>query len=244
MDDVLLLEIDGLTKYFGGLGAVRDVSFRVDQGEVLGIMGPNGAGKTTVFNLISGVYRPTSGSVKFRENEITGFPPHKICRLGISRTYQIPQPFANMTALQNLVVAARHGGNMKGKEAQNEAMRILNFCGLLERKDALARDLTLLNLKRLGLARALATRPSLLLMDEVAAGLTDLEVEELLKLIQSIHENGICIVLIEHVMKVMAKAVQRLLVMNEGEVFAEGDPLSIMKSDEVIKIYLGEEAVT
>jgi branched-chain amino acid transport system ATP-binding protein len=237
----LILEVQGLTRYFGGLAAVKHVSFKLDQGEVLGMMGPNGAGKTTVFNLISGVYKPTSGSLKFRGQEITGFPPHKICRLGIARTYQIPRPFTNMTVLQNLIVAARHGRNMSGTEAQKEALRILGFCGLLERRDALAKDLTLLNLKRLELARALATRPSLLLMDEVAAGLTEAEVEELLKLIESIHDNGTSIVLIEHVMKVMAKAVQRLLILNEGEVFAEGDPLSIMKSEEVIKIYLGEE---
>lgn len=239
----MILEVEGLTRNFGGLVAVKDVSFKVDEGEVLGIMGPNGAGKTTVFNLISGVYKPTSGSLKFRGQEITGFPPHKICRLGIGRTYQIPRPFSNMTVLQNLIVGARHGRNLNGSQAQAEALRILDFCGLVEKRDVFAKDLTLLNLKRLELARALATRPSLLLMDEVAAGLTEDEVEELLKLIESIHRNGTSIVLIEHVMKVMAKAVQRLLILNEGEVFAEGDPLSIMKSEEVIKIYLGEEVV-
>lgn len=239
----MILEVEGLTKFFGGLAAVKDVSFNVDQGQVLGIMGPNGAGKTTVFNLISGIYKPTSGRIRFRGQDVTGLPPHKICRLGIGRTYQIPRPFTNMTVLQNLMVAARHGRNLKKGEAEKEALRILAFCALLEKKDVLARDLMLLNLKRLELARALATKPALLLMDEVAAGLTEVEVEELLGLIESIHGNGTTIVLIEHVMKVMAKAVERLLILNEGGIFAEGEPLSIMKSEEVIKIYLGEEVV-
>ncbi len=237
--EVPILSVDGLNKYFGGLVAVRDLSFDVQSGEVIGLMGPNGAGKTTLINLISGEYKTDSGTVKFKGNDITGLPPHKICHLGIARTYQIPQPFVRLTALQNIVVAARFGRGLEKDAAEREAAKILDTVGLSEKKDMPAGDLVVVTLKRLELARVLATNPTLLLIDEVAAGLTESEIPQVLDLLKEIHEMGITIILIEHVMKVMMEAVDRIIVMDKGKKIAEGTPNEVMENKEVIEAYLG-----
>jgi len=234
-----ILSVAGMNKHFGGLAAVRDLSCDVQAGETLGLMGPNGAGKTTLINIIAGEYKPDSGTVKFKGNDIVGLPPHKICHLGIARTYQIPQPFTNLTALQNIVVAAEYGRGLGKAAAESEAPKLLDMVDLLEKKDVFARDLASITLKRLELARALASNPTLLLIDEVAAGLTEAEIPQVLDLLKKIHEMDITIILIEHVMKVMVEAVDRIIVMDKGMKLTEGKPNEVMEDRKVIEAYLG-----
>lgn len=234
-----ILSLAGVNKYFGGVRAVSNLSFDVPPGEILGLMGPNGAGKTTVLNIISGVYKPDSGVIKFKKNNITGLPGDKVCHLGIARTFQVPQPFVNLTVLQNILVAARYGRGLDKAAAESEATRILDVVNLLEKKDALAKELLVVSLKRLELARALATKPEFLLLDEVAAGLTDTEIPQLLNILKAVHDMGITIMLIEHVMKVMMEAVDRIIVMEEGAKIAEGTPKEIMADRKVIEAYFG-----
>jgi branched-chain amino acid transport system ATP-binding protein len=234
-----ILSVDGVNKHFGGLVAVADLSFDVKAGEVLGLMGPNGAGKTTLLNVIAGEYKPDSGTVTFKGNDITGCPPHKLCHRGIARTYQIPQPFVKLTVLQNIAVAAIFGRGLGKSAAEHEAADLLTFVGLAEKKDMLAGDLEEISLKRLELARVLATNPTILMIDELAAGLTETEIPQVLDLLKAINKKGITIILIEHVMKVMTKAVDRIIVMDEGMKIAEGKPAAIMKNKKVIKAYLG-----
>jgi branched-chain amino acid transport system ATP-binding protein len=234
-----ILSINRVNKHFGGLVAIQDLSFDMQAGEVMGLMGPNGAGKTTLLNIISGEYRLDSGRVKFKGNDITGLPPHKICHLGIARTYQIPQPFVSLTALQNIAVAAIYGRGLNKSAAEQEAMKILNLVGLSEKKEMNAGDLEEISLKRLELARVLATNPTLLLIDELAGGLTEKEIPRVLDLLREIKEMGISIILIEHVMKVMMKAVDRVIVMDEGIKIAEGTPNEVMDNKKVIEAYFG-----
>ena len=239
MPDILV--IDKLTKWFGNLAAVNDLSFNVKQGEILGMMGPNGAGKTTVFNLITGVYPPTAGKVTYQGKDVTHFSASHRCRLGIGRTYQIPRPFENMTVLENLLVGAEYGGQLKGKEARALCAEILDFTGLTPKKDLFAGKLMLLDRKRLELARGLATKPSLLLIDEVAAGLTEGEVERLLEIVNAIRSKGVTIIWVEHILMMMNKGVDRLLVISGGQALMCGDPRECMESKEVQEVYLGAE---
>lgn len=236
-----ILSVQNLTKTFGNLTVVYNLTFDVQEGEILGMMGPNGAGKTTVFNLITGVYKPNGGKVTYKGKEVTHLPASQRCRLGIGRTYQIPRPFENMTVFENLLVGAEYGANLTGKQAHEEATEILKFTGLLSKKDIFSGKLLLLDRKRLELARALATRPKLLLIDEVAAGLTEAEVENLLHIVKSIQQKGITIIWVEHILMMMHKGVDRLLVINGGQFLLCGDPKECMESKEVQEVYLGME---
>jgi branched-chain amino acid transport system ATP-binding protein len=237
-----LLSVAGICKHFGGVAAIRDISFDVQAGEVLGMMGPNGAGKSTLLNLISGEHKPDSGTVNLKGHSIIGLSTHRICHLGIARTYQIPQPFVNLTALRNITVAAEYGTGLSKAAAESKAIQILDMVDLLEKKDILARDLQAITLKRLELARALATGPTLLLLDEVASGLTEEEIPRILEILQRVRELGITYILVEHVMRVMTKAVDRIIVMDKGTKIAEGPPIEVMENRKVIEAYLGESA--
>ncbi|MFC1910103.1 ABC transporter ATP-binding protein [Chloroflexota bacterium] len=236
---VPILAVKNVSKRFGGVTAVKEMTFEVAEGEIVGIMGPNGAGKTTLLNLINGEYKPDSGKIFFRENDITGLPPHKICRLGIGRTYQIPLPYTHLTSKQNLMVPALYGAGLSRGEAEKQAEELLKFTGLSHRKNMLAEDLLTVTLKRLEMARVLAMKPKLILLDEVAAGLNEEEIPVILKLLKEIHNRGIAILLIEHVIKVLVDAVDRIVVMDKGTKIAEGEPQEVMKNPVVIEAYLG-----
>lgn len=235
-----LLSIDRVTKHFGGLTAVKDISFDIHEGEAVGLMGPNGAGKTTLINLIAGVHRPDAGEVRFKGKEISGLPAHRICHAGIARTYQVPQPFKTLTARENIMAAAIYGGGLSRSEAVTEATRILEDLDMGEKRDTVTVDMDEVSLKRLELARVLATKPSLLLVDEVAAGLTEVEIPRVLEILREIRGRGVTILLIEHIMKVMTEAVDRIIVMVTGEKITEGVPEEVMKDRRVIEAYLGE----
>jgi len=239
MSDILIA--NELTKDFGRLRAVDQLSFEVREGEILGMMGPNGAGKTTVFNLLTGVYKPDRGTINFNGRDITHESPSRRCRLGIGRTYQIPRPFKKMTAYENMLVGSVHGGRLSEKEARKGVHEILEMVGLLPKKNHFAGSLSFLDRKRLELGRALATNPTLLLIDEVAAGLTEAEVEQVLKIVKRIQERGITIVWIEHILMMMSEGVERLLMIAEGQQLLCGDPKEVMGSKEVLDVYLGVE---
>jgi branched-chain amino acid transport system ATP-binding protein len=240
--DRSILKIEGLSKSFAGLMAVKEISFTVDEGEILGLIGPNGSGKTTLFNLISGFLRPDGGKIKFRGKEITGLKPHRICEAGIVRTFQLVKPFGEMTALQNVVAGRTYGCKpiRSLKQARTEAEEILEFTGLSRKKSVVAGQLGLADRKRLEIARALATKPDLLLLDESMSGLNPVETKDAIRLIKEIRDSGITVIIVEHVMKVVIGISDRIIVMNAGEKIAEGKALEITANKTVIAAYLGK----
>jgi len=237
----VLLSLDGLSKSFGSLKVTDDITLHVPEGQALGVLGPNGAGKTTLFNLISGDLWPDRGGVLFQGENVTRLPPHQRCRKGIGRTYQIPHPFVGMTVFENLLVAATHGAGLHEYEAYPVCVNVLERTGLKKRANALAGSLTLLDRKRLELARALATQPKLLLLDEIAGGLTDHEALALVDLINEIRASGISLIWIEHVVHALLKVADRLIVMDFGAMLAEGEPRAVMDNAEVRRVYMGIE---
>ncbi|MCK0505389.1 ABC transporter ATP-binding protein [Aromatoleum anaerobium] len=236
-----ILSLERVSKSYGALKVTDGISFTLGDGEMLGILGPNGAGKTTLFNLISGDVRADEGRVMFRGKEIGALPPHHRCRLGIGRSYQIPHPFAGMTVFENLLVGATFGESMAEQDAEPICIEILDKTGLKKKANQLAGSLTLLDRKRLELARALATRPQLLLLDEIAGGLTEQEAKELVRLIQEIKAQGVSMIWIEHVVHALLAVADRLLVVNFGSKLAEGEPESVMNNPEVKRVYMGIE---
>lgn len=238
----VILEGKGVTKYFGGLAAVHNVDFQVQEGEIFGLIGPNGAGKTTLFRTIAGIYAPTSGRIFFQGQEITGLKPYVICRLGITTTHQVVRPFLEMTVLENVMVGASFGrGWVSGetRDVRREAMRVLEFTGLAPKASVLAGNLTLPDRKRLEIARALATRPAVLLLDEVIAGLNPTETVQTMQLIREIRNQGITVVMVEHVMQAVMGISDRIMVLNYGEKIAEGSPQEVATNPQVIAAYLG-----
>ena len=237
-----ILEGEKVTKHFGGLAAVSKVDFNVDRGEIVGLIGPNGAGKTTLFNLISGALTLTSGVIRFKEKRISGLKPHQICRAGVARTFQSVKVFANMPVLQNVLLGSLFGTPtaMSSADAAREATELLEFVGLSAVMATPAKDLTLANQKRVEVARALATKPELLLLDEVMAGLNPTEVAQAMELVTRIRDKGITIFMIEHVMKAIMGVCDRIMVFHHGEKIAEGTPPEIATSKSVIEVYLGE----
>jgi len=236
-----LLELESVSKSFGALKVVDQVSLTVHENEALGILGPNGAGKTTLFNLISGDLRPDAGRILLAGENVTTLAPHRRCRSGIGRSYQIPHPFSGMTVFENLLVAAVFGGAMSESEAAAQCVDILSRTGLARRANQLAGSLTLLDRKRLELARALATRPRVLLLDEIAGGLTEHEARTLVDTIQEIRAQNVAIVWIEHVVHALLACVQRLVVLNFGALIAQGEPHAVVTSAEVQRVYMGIE---
>jgi branched-chain amino acid transport system ATP-binding protein len=237
-----VLEAEKVTKYFGGLAAVSNVDFHVNQGEIFGLIGPNGAGKTTLFNLISGALVLKSGEIRFKGEKITGLKPHQICRMGVARTFQSVKIFANIPARENVLLGSLFGTStgMSSADATREAAGLLEFLGLSAVRATPAKDLTLANQKRLEVARALATKPELLLLDELMAGLNPTETAEAMELVTNIRAKGITIFMIEHVMKAIMGVCDRIMVLHHGEKIAEGTPKEITTSKKVIEVYLGE----
>jgi branched-chain amino acid transport system ATP-binding protein len=236
-----ILAVKQLSKSFGKVRAVFDLSFEVEQREILGIIGPNGAGKTTLFNLISGEITPDEGEVKFNGRNITRTAMFRRCRQGIARTYQIPRPFLNMSVLENIMVGAIYGAGMGLRRSREKCDEILTQTSLTSKRNVLAGTLSLLDRKRLELAKALSTEPTLLLVDEVAGGLTEAEVEEVLAIIHSVRKTGVTILWVEHIIMAMQKGPDRLLVVNFGRRLFCGRPEETFRSEEVQKIYLGAE---
>jgi ABC-type branched-subunit amino acid transport system ATPase component len=236
-----LLRLEGISKSFGGVSAIRGVDLEVSDGEILGLIGPNGSGKTTLFNVVTGFEQPDSGNVILEGRKITGARPSAVCRSGIARTFQIVRPFLHLTALQNIAVARAYGREPapSKKQAEAEALTLLELIGLSHLRDAPARSLTLVSRKRLELGRALASRPRLLLLDELLAGLNPSEVLADLDLIRRVREMGITIVIVEHLVQAVFSLCDRVVVMNAGEKIADGTPAMVASDQHVIDAYLG-----
>jgi branched-chain amino acid transport system ATP-binding protein len=234
-----MLELASLSRTFGGLVVIDRLDFKVDEGEIVGILGPNGAGKTTLFNMIAGVLPPSGGRIVFAGGDVTRMRPWHRCRLGIGRTYQIPKPFARMSVFENVLTAAVHGGKMSLARAKPEAEAILSRVGLAHRARLPAGQLALLDMKQLELAKALALRPRLLLLDEIAGGLTEVECDVLIGTIKDVHRSGVTIVWIEHVIQALRRIVTRLAVLSGGSFIASGAPQDVLADRRVKEAYFG-----
>lgn len=234
-----VLEVEGTTKRFGGLTAIEDVSFTVKEGEILSIIGPNGAGKSTLFNCITGFYRPDAGKVLFRGKDITTASAHKICKLGIARTFQIVQVISDMTVLEN-VMTGTFLHNYDRKNVREKAVEILRFAGLHEKMEFLGTDITIADKKRLEVAMALGTEPTLLMLDEAMAGLTPVELRDMIGLLRKVRENGVTLIIVEHVMEAVMELSDRVVVINSGRKIVEGSPKDVVRNPEVIQAYLGD----
>ena len=236
---VALLAVSDLKKAFGAVIVADATSFEVRPGEAVGILGPNGAGKTSLFNLITGALRPDGGTITFEGADITALPAAQRCKSGIARSFQVPQSFVGMTVFENALVGATQGAGMRRAEAEAHALAVLEDTGLMPKANVRAGALTLLERKRLEMARALSARPKLLLLDEIAGGLTEAECEALIETIKRVHASGTTIIWIEHVVHALLAVVERLIVIDFGKKIAEGPPKTIMESREVREIYLG-----
>jgi branched-chain amino acid transport system ATP-binding protein len=236
-----LLELDHVTKRFGRVVIAEDLSFSVGAGDTVGIVGPNGAGKTSLFGLISGDLSPGAGQVRFAGRTITRLPPGARCRLGIGRTYQVPRPFTDMTVFENVLVAAQQGGALRRRASYAAAAESLERTGISAEANIPAARLGLLQRKRLEIARALATQPTLLLLDEVAGGLTDPEVAALVEIVRGINAEGIAVIWIEHVVRALTALVSRLICLSGGEFIGDGDPASVLADPRVREVYLGSQ---
>jgi branched-chain amino acid transport system ATP-binding protein len=236
-----ILKVENLHVGYGKFKVLHTLSFEVEEGQVLGVIGPNGAGKTTLMNALCGLVIPYDGKVTFYEHDITKLSSDKRCRLGIGRTYQVPRPFEGMTVFENVLVGAAYGTGKSERAVAPFALEVLETTGLYGKRDVIAGHLTLLDRKRLEIARALATRPTLLLLDEVAAGLTDAEVNQVMDLVDDLKKTGITIIWIEHVIKTMVESTDKILCLATGTRLIYGDPLDVMNSKEVEEVYLGVE---
>jgi branched-chain amino acid transport system ATP-binding protein len=235
-----LLRLDHINKRYGALTVADDISLSVEAGEILGILGPNGAGKTTLFNVIAGTVRTDSGSIFFKDSNVTALGAAERCKAGIARSFQVPHPFNGMSVFENILVGAAFG--RAGADAEAHALRVMELTGMKGKANMLAGSVSLLERKRLEMARALATSPELLLLDEIAGGLTEKECQSLLSAIRDVHASGVTIVWIEHVVHALLSVAKRLVVLNFGKLIADGTPDDVMKSKDVKSVYLGEDA--